>query len=101
MGQVSVTLNGRTYRLRCEDGEEERLLALGNHVRAHMDRLGREFGQVGDDRLLAMTAILIADELFEARELLAQAGVAGSPGEPATAPEAGHSPPAPMRARTR
>ena len=68
MGQVTVTLNGRTYRLRCEDGEEERLLRLGNHVRSHVDRLTREFGQVGDDRLLAMAAILIADELFELRE---------------------------------
>ena len=70
MGQVALTLNGRTYRLRCEDGEEERLLLLGNHIRAHMDRLTREFGQVGDDRLLAMVAIMITDELFEARDRL-------------------------------
>lgn len=67
MGQVAITLNGRTYRLACQDGEEERLLALGNHVRGHVDRLTREFGQIGDDRLLAMVAILIADELFEAK----------------------------------
>jgi cell division protein ZapA len=68
MGQISITLNGRTYRLRCEDGEEERLLALGTHVRGHVDRLSREFGQIGDERLLLMAAVLIADELFEARE---------------------------------
>ncbi len=73
MGQVAITLNGRTYRLACQDGEEERLLALGNHVRSHVDRLTREFGQVGDDRLLAMVAILIADELFEAKAALAGA----------------------------
>ncbi|KAB2849426.1 MAG: cell division protein ZapA [Hyphomicrobiaceae bacterium] len=70
LGQVAITLNGRTYRLACQDGEEERLLALGNHVRGHFDRLTREFGQVGDDRLLAMVAILITDELFEARAAL-------------------------------
>jgi cell division protein ZapA len=87
LGQVAITLNGRTYRLACQDGEEERLLALGNHVRGHVDRLTREFGQVGDDRLLAMVAILIADELFEARSALAGAdkgkAKAGPPaGEP-------------------
>ncbi len=71
MGQVAITLNGRSYRLACQDGEEERLLALGNHVRGHVDKLTREFGQIGDDRLLAMVAILITDELFEAKAALA------------------------------
>ncbi len=71
MGQVSVTLNGRTYRLRCEDGEEQRLLALAEHVRGKVDRLLSEFGQIGDDRLLLMAALLLTDELFEARDRIA------------------------------
>ncbi len=71
MGQVSVTLNGRTYRLRCEDGEEQRLFALAEHVREKVDQLVRDFGQIGDDRLLLMASLLVADELFEARERLA------------------------------
>lgn len=68
MGQVAVTLNGRTYRLRCEDGEEQRLFALADHVRDKVDRLVTEFGQIGEDRLLFMAALLVTDELFEMRD---------------------------------
>lgn len=71
MGQVSVTLNGRTYRLRCEDGEEQRLFALAEHVRGKLDGLVREFGQIGDDRLLLLSALLVTDELLDSRDQLA------------------------------
>ncbi|MCL4767891.1 MAG: cell division protein ZapA [Hyphomicrobiaceae bacterium] len=67
MGQVTVTLNGRTYRLRCEDGEEQRLFALAEHVRGKLDVLVKEFGQIGDDRLMLMSALLVADELLDSR----------------------------------
>jgi len=71
VGHVTVTLNGRNYRLRCGDGEEHRLLALADVVRGKLDGLVRQFGQAGDDRLLAMAALLVADDLFEARAELA------------------------------
>lgn len=74
MGQVTVTLNGRTYRMRCEDGEEQRLLALAEHVREKVDRLVAEFGQIGEDRLLFMASLLVTDELFETRAQTVQAG---------------------------
>lgn len=70
MGQVSITLNGRTYRLACENGEEDRLIELATHVKERVDQLTTEFGQVGDERLLLMTAILIADELWDTRKAL-------------------------------
>lgn len=73
MGQVTVTLNGRAYRLSCGDGEEQRLTALADHVRSKLDVLVAQFGQAGNDRLILMAALLIADELWEAR---ANAGVA-------------------------
>ena len=88
MGQVSITLNGRTYRLRCGDGEESRLLQLSGHVRDKIERLAAEFGQVGDDRLMVMAALLITDELFEARTRLDE----GQPADPSLfepLPEAG------------
>lgn len=68
MGQVAVTLNGRTYRLQCGEGEEERLLQLAAYVRSRLDSLVAEFGQAGEDRLLLMAGLLATDELFEARE---------------------------------
>lgn len=70
MGQVSVTLNGRTYRLACDDGEEERLIELATHVKERVEQLTLEFGQVGYDRLLLMTSLLIADELWDTRKAL-------------------------------
>lgn len=70
MGQVSVNINGRTYRLACSDGEDARLLELATHVKSRVDQLTREFGQAGDDRLLLMTALLIADELWDTRAAL-------------------------------
>ncbi len=70
MGQVSVTLNGRTYRLACDEGEEARLLELAAHVKERVESLTLEFGQVGHDRLLLMTALLIADELWDTRRAL-------------------------------
>lgn len=81
MGQVTVTLNGRTYRLSCGDGEEERLLSLASHVRERIEALSTEFGHAGDDRLLLMAALLVTDELFDARDRLMEAMVAGRPAD--------------------
>lgn len=69
MGQVTVSLNGRVYRLKCEDGDEPRLFALVEHVRARIDGLIGEFGQVGDDQLLLMAALLATDDLLTVQDI--------------------------------
>ncbi len=71
MAQASITLNGRIYRLNCGAGEEVRLKQLSEIVGAKLEALVAEFGQVGDDRLLLMSALLIADELVEANNRVA------------------------------
>ena len=68
MSQVSMTINGRLYRLTCEDGEEQRLAQLGDEVRARVDEFSNSFGQVGEVRLLLLAALRLADELFDARD---------------------------------
>lgn len=72
MGQVSFHLNGRTYRFDCGDGEEARFQALGDTVKATFDKLGYESNRPGDDRLLVMLALMLADELLEARSIGAE-----------------------------
>jgi cell division protein ZapA len=67
LGQVSVTLNGRTYRLECGAGEEAHLIALAEYLGSHVDTMKRKFGQVGDDRLILMAALMVTDELWGVR----------------------------------
>ncbi|HEV7462504.1 MAG TPA: cell division protein ZapA [Methyloceanibacter sp.] len=67
MGQVSVTLNGRTYRLECGEGEETHLIALAEYLGSHVDTMKRKFGQVGDDRLILMASLFVIDEFWELR----------------------------------
>jgi len=67
MGQVSVTLNGRTYRLECGEGEEAHLIELAEYLGTHVDLVKRKFGQVGDDRLILMASLHVTDELWELR----------------------------------
>ena len=67
MGLVSIVLNGRTYRLSCGDGEEERLAALAAYVKEKFDGLASEVGAaVVNEQVLLMTALMVADDLFEA-----------------------------------
>ena len=67
MGQVAISLNGKSYRFVCGDGEEARITALGDYLRSKLDSLGPNLGRPGDDRMLVMAALMLADELFEAR----------------------------------
>jgi cell division protein ZapA len=68
MGQVAITVNGRSYRFDCGDGEEPRLQELAEYVKSRMETLSREHGNVGEERLLLMAALTIADELWDATD---------------------------------
>jgi cell division protein ZapA len=72
MGQVAVTLYGRSYRFDCGDGEEARLAELAAFVKGRVEQLSRQFGNAGEERMLLMAALLIADELWDARAALAE-----------------------------
>lgn len=88
MGEITVTLNKRAYRLSCGDGEEARLAALAEHVSTIIDKLAAEFRRAGDDRLLLMAALLITDELFELREGLGGGTATGESGAKPEKPKA-------------
>ena len=65
MGQVSVSINNHRYTLACRDGEEDRLLSLAKLLDAKVRTLTARLGQVGENKLLLMAALLIADEYDE------------------------------------
>jgi cell division protein ZapA len=60
-------VNSRAYTIACDEGEEEHLKELAAHVDSKVRELLETVGQVGDQRLLLMAAVLITDELFDAR----------------------------------
>jgi cell division protein ZapA len=70
MPQVSVTINGRQFRMACEDGEEEHLMQLAADLDTRIARLRGRFGEIGDTRLTVMAALTLADELSETKEKL-------------------------------
>jgi cell division protein ZapA len=71
MAQVSVTIDGRKYRLACNEGEEARLESLAGVIDDKIGEMRAEAGEIGDDRLKIMAALSIADSLFEARDAAA------------------------------
>jgi cell division protein ZapA len=70
MGQVNATIAGRQYRLACEDGQEDHLLALAKDIDTRIIDLRRKFGEIGDTRLTVMAALMLADEMAETRQKL-------------------------------
>ncbi|NKB22433.1 MAG: cell division protein ZapA [Alphaproteobacteria bacterium] len=65
MAQVDVAINGKSYRIACDDGQEDHLLQLAAFVDKRIQELVASVGQIGDARLLVMASLLISDELSE------------------------------------
>jgi cell division protein ZapA len=72
MAQVTVTIAGHVYRVACGEGEEAHLQGLARQIDERIETLKRNFGEIGDQRLMIMAAITIADELAEAKRRIAE-----------------------------
>ena len=72
MANVSVPVNGRSFTISCEDGQEARIRRLAQYVDAKVAEFVAEVGQVGEARLLLLAALVIADELSDANDALEQ-----------------------------
>jgi cell division protein ZapA len=72
MATVSVVVNGRTYSVGCEDGQESHVAALAREFDRQVQEVGGQVGQVGDLRLFLMAALMGADELADMKLRLAQ-----------------------------
>ena len=66
MSHVNVTINGRQYRMACEEGQETQLLELAESFEARIGTLRGKFGEIGDARLTVMAALTVCDELLDA-----------------------------------
>jgi cell division protein ZapA len=65
MSQVNVTINGRQFRMACEDGQEGHVADLARDLDARIENLRAKFGEIGDTRLTVMAALTVADDLAE------------------------------------
>jgi len=65
MAQVTVTIDGKAYRMACDEGQEEHLIGLAERFDRYVLHLKDSFGEIGDQRLTVMAGIMIVDELSE------------------------------------
>ena len=66
MNHINVTINGRQYRMACEEGQEPRLMRLAESLQSRVEDLRGKFGEIGDQRLTVMAALTACDELLDA-----------------------------------
>ena len=71
MPEVNVEINGRKYRMACEEGQEPHLLGLAERFNRHIDAFKGDFGEIGDNRLTVMAGIAVLDELVDAERRIA------------------------------
>lgn len=74
MSQLLISVNGRTYTIACDDGQEEHLARLADYLDGRVSELTASLGQLGESNLLLMAGLLIADELADAYAELAASG---------------------------
>jgi cell division protein ZapA len=65
MAQVMVTIDGKAYRMACEEGQEGHLTELAEGFDRYVGHLKTQFGEIGDLRLTVMAGIMVMDELSE------------------------------------
>ncbi len=65
MPQVAVVINDKTYRMACDEGQEQHLIGLAKRFDSSVSHLKESFGEIGDQRLTVMAGIMITDELVE------------------------------------
>ena len=65
MANVNIKFNNKDYLLSCDDGQEESLKKLANHLDSKYNELKKNLGNIGENKLLLITAIKIVDDYFD------------------------------------
>lgn len=71
MPEVNVEINGRKYRMACEEGQQGHLIGLAERFNQQVEALKGAVGEIGDNRLTVMAGIAVVDELAEAERRIA------------------------------
>ena len=65
MANINIKFNNKDYLLSCEDGQEENLKELANYLDSKYSELKKNLGNIGESKLLLITAIKMVDEYFD------------------------------------
>ena len=72
MANVSIKFNGKEFLLSCDDGQEEHLEELLIHLNQKFNELKNDLGNLGENKLLLITAVKIMDEYHETKKKVEQ-----------------------------
>ena len=72
MANVSIKFNGKEFLLSCEDGQEEQLEELLIQINQKFNKIKNELGNLGENKLLLITAVKIMDEYYETQKKVEQ-----------------------------
>jgi len=65
MANVNIKFNGKDYLLSCDDGQEESLKELANHLNNKFNKLKSDLGNIGENKLLLISSIKVIDEYYD------------------------------------
>lgn len=74
MGQVNLQINGRSFGMECDDGQEQRVKELGEYVENKVQNISSAGAANNETHLLVLTALMLADEVIDLRDDLAALG---------------------------
>ena len=72
MAEITLTINGRSFGIACDDGQEQRVVNLAHYVDKRLKDISRAGAASNESHLLVLTALMLADEVFDMRDNMGQ-----------------------------
>lgn len=72
MAEVKITINGRTFGISCEDGQERRVSELARYVDTRLREIAKAGAASNESHLLVLASLMLSDEVFDLRENVAR-----------------------------
>jgi len=68
MAEVNLSINGRTYGIHCDDGQEQRVVDLGQYIDSRVKEIAQAGAASNESHLLVLAALVLADEVFDLKD---------------------------------
>lgn len=74
MAEITLTINGRSFGISCDNGQEQRVMELGHYVDSRLKDISRAGAANNESHLLVLTALMLADEVYDLRDNISDMG---------------------------